>query len=121
MTFMFCYSFHQQIAYVASINCWIFVLWNAQFFYYIREESIQSFRIFWLFDRISPFPTRIMLSLFIPLSVKKGVIVFQKVLLSVIFLWSRLSNYSFISFLTTILLFAIEISHWKNSYSLCIL
>ena len=75
---MFCYSFHQPIADVASINYWIFVLWNAQFFYCISEESIQSFRIFWLFDRISPFPTKIMFSLIIPVFVKKSVIVFRK-------------------------------------------
>lgn len=47
MSFIFCYSLQQQqIAYVASINCWMFLFWSAQIFYCSRKKSIETFRNF---------------------------------------------------------------------------
>lgn len=54
------YNFQQQITYVASINCGIFVLWNNHFFFFtIPEKNVfKVSEIFWLFDRVTPFSTR---------------------------------------------------------------
>ena len=69
--------------------CWIFLLWNAQNF-------------IWLFDRVSPYLTRGMISFFYSVTCKERRYSLPGMfLLSVNLLWLRLSKYSFFAFFTS--------------------